>query len=482
MIVEPELDDENSFDLMRHLRLNRIQHPSREQHDRLLLEPVTEELEVSSVGSGSARTKISNTPQQDSLDSLGNTSVATKTSRRHSEDSFKERIPLDNSSFQEEPCEDNQQTTEKDEPIEDDIGNNEQEYENNDGIINTENSNKDAQTNQGDNESGISSAGDSVNLNIPAALRPPVLRVLSDTVHHDSFELEDIATSEENLDKIEDKKSTDKDSNGKTRLLKRENSDESSGFEDDTQVKKRSTESLDVDDMKTSSLEDKNDSHVNSNNNDLQELLLVPFEVSTPKTDVELRRSAFAKRNSWSTTKQKRVAFQDETPELRTKSRSFDERNLSAYNLETRRYSLDIPLTGTETREADLVAETTTDNKVTRKIDQLKSTPEKTAVHNIRKFLSNLMSIRSRFRKTVQEEEVVLTTDVPSTNVPSTGIPSIISDQTSEAAQVTKVSDSRSLIHDMEQGSRDERHGIHNTEIECFFSGRRAHQVIISIT
>lgn len=455
---------------MRHLRLNRIQNPGREQlRDRILLEPVTEELEVSSVGSGSARTKISNT-QQDSLDSLGNTSVLTKISRRHSEDSFKERIPLDNSSFQEEPREDNQQTIEQVDEDEGDDGNNEQECDDDNRIVNTETSSgKDVQ--QGDNESGISSAGDSVNLNTPSALRPPVLRVLtSEKTHHDSFELEEIATSEENLDKIDEKRLTNKDSNVKTRPLKRENSDESSGFEDD--VKKRSIESLDVDDMKTNPSEGKNDSHVYSN--DLQKHLLLPCDVSTPKTDAETRRSAFAKRNSWSTSKQKRVVFQDEATELTTKSRSFDERNLSAYKLETRRCSLDVPLTCTGARETDLVTEPKADNEGTKETNQLQSTLEKNAVHNIKKFLSNLMSIRSRFRKTVQEEEQKVR-DVPSTSVPSTGISSITSVQSPSAPQMTQATDSGFVRHDMGQ-LRDKRLKT-STDIECFVSGKGAYQV-----
>ena len=55
LISEPEDAAEDSFDLMRHLRLNKPQHVTK----GMFLEPVTEELEVSSVGSGSVRTKIS---------------------------------------------------------------------------------------------------------------------------------------------------------------------------------------------------------------------------------------------------------------------------------------------------------------------------------------------------------------------------------------------------------------------------------------
>lgn len=54
-ISEPEEVPEDSFDLMRHLRLNKPQHVTK----GMFLEPVTEELEVSSVGSGTVRTKIS---------------------------------------------------------------------------------------------------------------------------------------------------------------------------------------------------------------------------------------------------------------------------------------------------------------------------------------------------------------------------------------------------------------------------------------
>lgn len=55
LISEPEEAPEDSFDLMRHLRLNKPTHSSK----GMFLEPVTEELEVSSVGSGTVRTKIS---------------------------------------------------------------------------------------------------------------------------------------------------------------------------------------------------------------------------------------------------------------------------------------------------------------------------------------------------------------------------------------------------------------------------------------
>ena len=54
-ICEPEGSGEESFDLMRHLRLQRAQQKVRPGN---LLEPVTEELEVSSTGSGSVQTRI----------------------------------------------------------------------------------------------------------------------------------------------------------------------------------------------------------------------------------------------------------------------------------------------------------------------------------------------------------------------------------------------------------------------------------------
>lgn len=55
LISEPEEALEDSFDLMRHLRLNKPCHVTK----GMFLEPVTEEIEVSSVGSGTVRTKIS---------------------------------------------------------------------------------------------------------------------------------------------------------------------------------------------------------------------------------------------------------------------------------------------------------------------------------------------------------------------------------------------------------------------------------------
>ena len=55
LIFEPEEAPDDSFDLMRHLRLNKPQHVTKGMY----LEPVTEELEVSSVGSGTIRTRLS---------------------------------------------------------------------------------------------------------------------------------------------------------------------------------------------------------------------------------------------------------------------------------------------------------------------------------------------------------------------------------------------------------------------------------------
>ena len=55
LINEPDEAPEGSFDLMRHLRLNKPCHVTK----GMFLEPVTEELEVSSVGSGTVRSKIS---------------------------------------------------------------------------------------------------------------------------------------------------------------------------------------------------------------------------------------------------------------------------------------------------------------------------------------------------------------------------------------------------------------------------------------
>ena len=56
LISEPdEVPDDDSFDLMRHLRLNKPQHATK----GMFLEPLVEELEVSSVGSGTVRTKLS---------------------------------------------------------------------------------------------------------------------------------------------------------------------------------------------------------------------------------------------------------------------------------------------------------------------------------------------------------------------------------------------------------------------------------------
>lgn len=55
LINEPDEAPEGSFDLMRHLRLNKPCHVTK----GMFLEPVTEEVEVSSVGSGTVRSKIS---------------------------------------------------------------------------------------------------------------------------------------------------------------------------------------------------------------------------------------------------------------------------------------------------------------------------------------------------------------------------------------------------------------------------------------
>jgi hypothetical protein len=475
LIVEPE-HDENSFDLMRHLRLNQVQRPEH-LHGRILLEPVTEELEVSSVGSGSVRT-VKNT-QQDSLDSLGNASVLTKISRKQeSEDSVQEQIVLDHlsTSFHEDTSQDIQlvhlQPTEENELIENDkSGDTDLDYDSINRHVNIENANKDTQTSTGDNESGISSAceQESVNLNVPG-LRLPILRALSSQTKHDSFELEEIATSDENLDKIEDKRSIGKNNNERTRPFRRENSDESSGFEDDTQIKKRSTENLIVDDVKLSSLENQDDSNLYTTKslckNDRHNSLLVPFESSTPTNEAEGRRSAFAKRSSWSTSKQKRVVFQDD---LSLKSRSLEDRNNSVYyKVDTQRYSLDIPLTQTRTEtRKDLSAKTLApSDKDTSKDHPTRTTLEQQAVNNIRKFMSCLMSIRSKFRNQ-QHDDVVSTPDDSPKSLPSTsGTPSVISIEPADSSNVTVLSYTEPQVIREESGS----------EIACVVSGE-AYQV-----
>ena len=77
IIVEPEAVPDDSFDLMRHIRLHSTHHNPLGG----LLEPVTEELEVSSVGSASVRTKISRKHSEETL--------CASVSRENSQDTIK---------------------------------------------------------------------------------------------------------------------------------------------------------------------------------------------------------------------------------------------------------------------------------------------------------------------------------------------------------------------------------------------------------
>ena len=181
-IVEPEHNEqEDAFDLMRHLRLHRGQHM-----DKGFLEPVTEEQEGSSVGSGSARTQVN--AQQDSFDSVGNTSIATKISRKwESEDSTSRT--LRSNSFPENSPHSFEES--KDNII---VDRNEVCLDSNEHVT------KDEQE-----------ANNSLSL-------PQPKHLLKTGLPQDSFELEEIVTSEENLDRIGERRT----GTGRTSLLRRE--------------------------------------------------------------------------------------------------------------------------------------------------------------------------------------------------------------------------------------------------------------------
>lgn len=328
-IVEPETDVSNDgFDLMRHLRLNRF------HNDKGFLEPVTEELEVSSVCSGSARTKVS--AQQDSFESIGNISVATKifVPKVESEEKKEEQVTVltpvlkeilhiketENSKDEKydvspETCQTLSQTNVKDIPSHvqrlslnvpnKNSGNSECREGERPNVSNTMMSDLTKENSQSDFHIDASEQNNLKPKPIsPLSLRP----YLSLKLPQDSFELEEIATSEENLDKIIEhvpRKFKRREN------LRRDNSDDSSGFGDDAiDVISKKSISKNTPTMKenvskegdiASSLDELNKMHLD-----------VPRQMSTPIDSATARRSSFAKRQSWSTTKQRRVLFEDE--------------------------------------------------------------------------------------------------------------------------------------------------------------------------
>lgn len=380
-IVEPEKEHDDGFDLMRHLRLNRGQHEKG-----FFLEPVSEEHEVSSVGSSSARTKIS-APQQDSFDSVGNVSVVTKIFI-HKDDS-----PIDL---------------------------NHNESERNTSISKVTTSDDSSKEKLIESTKEIASEVQEVCVD---KLHLPSMNDLFAPMAQESFELEEIATSEENLDKIEENTPT---ISIRTRIrLKHDHSDDSSGFEDDggETSKKSSPEAL------GSMLKETKSEAAYSKEDNAH--LLVPVEVSTPKNRASIRRSTLTKRHSWSTTKQKRVAFEDEAS---LKCRSFDDIRSDGTLGKRRSRSVDLPLpiSNKVSRDLDasrdlqanasppsnsfdiptvhssgaieadtqcLLVKDKSYNYSIHDKDTLTEKTEKAAIRNIKGFISNLLSIRSKLKK-----------------------------------------------------------------------------------
>ena len=254
------------------------------------------------------------------------------------------------------------------------------------------------------------SSCDMENLNLPPFRRP--CKALE--VPQDSFELEEIATSEENLDNIEEKRFSTQ--NKRRSHLKRENSDESSGFEDDAQyfLKRRSPENLGLsrDSLQQKSLDDNNSADTEESVSEKGQIthLLVPCEFSTPKNNAASRRSAFVKRHSWSTSKQKRVIFEDETHQ---RSRSLEDLQSrpSPYRLNFKRHSLDISLPLSNKTYSDAVAECSLPKVEEQSDTPIVSTPlsdtqrtssENKAISNVKRFMSNLLSIRSKLNNPIR--------------------------------------------------------------------------------
>ncbi|XP_048579974.1 uncharacterized protein LOC116604286 isoform X2 [Nematostella vectensis] len=317
VIVGPEVADD-SFDLMRHLRLNRNQQ--RTLKDGIYLEPLTEELEVSSVGSASERTK---TPaKQESVESLGTASVLTKISRK--QDSV-------------------DTVCEKHETKHVGPGSTQGARENADASVDSTNCQIKLDFNGVDDarpfevvkstplslssESGIGSSlvdqeGIPVSGGRPGAvsLHTGMSRTLQE-----SFELEEIAT-EENCDCMDRK--GDK-VEARSRQIRRGDSGESSGFEDEDiqdrskqpdlvipQIRVDLHEPLPQTDIESQCSRKNVDSHTltQSSKDDYS------CSRNDPITD---RRSSFAKRRSWSGSRQ--TAYEDDI--LRPKSHTIAEVN-----------------------------------------------------------------------------------------------------------------------------------------------------------
>ena len=219
-ICEPEEVADESFDLMRHLRLQRAHHKVRPGH---FLEPVTEELEVSSTGSGSVQTRIAKKQISDESDDLLSTlkssstgqtpeSLLTITNIEALEDVAKPRIELAGKNTELQAalfteCEDNSRLPALD--------NNKNLFSSSEGPL---------------AESKINL---SPNLVSKCTLSPgvPYLNV------QESFELEEIATDEGDISRESRDEVFNKDlrlEDQRVKCLSRNDSGDSSGFEEGT--------------------------------------------------------------------------------------------------------------------------------------------------------------------------------------------------------------------------------------------------------
>ena len=251
LIAEPEDAPEDSFDLMRHLRLNKPCHVTK----GMFLEPVTEELEVSSVGSGSVRTKISRElsnegtiVREESLEQANVesevildvpvTDSGTKESRELKETKVAEQVENDSQIVANFKAEEGMSVSFGEDSV---IGCNSVKSSESDAVIfnnqsteiqHCETSITDYNKNcvSGDLETKVHEEEGEFSLVLP---NPAHLKV-ANVVVQDSFELEEIAN--EDFSEKESSSTADQETglNVKTseKRLTRENSGESSGFEE----------------------------------------------------------------------------------------------------------------------------------------------------------------------------------------------------------------------------------------------------------
>lgn len=362
-IVEPVNDHDDGFDLMRYLRLN------RGQHDKGFLEPVTEELEISSVGSGSARTKVAE--QQDSFESVGNISVATRifVPKRESSDlKHEEKEPVTSVPSIDEICAQDDKAEdvnhEEQEPTtiafsgeaKTDTKNEEVEPRTNVPSATSKILIQDTDTDEYERELTVESDAakklsveELIENTIPIETSVQIeLEAMPDNVSHlsplkpslvlllpqESFELEEIATSEENLDKME--VTSTRMHQRQVNRLRRDNSDDSSGFGDDAADNSSRKSSPKTPELPKEDIANEAHETNSPEKSDMTHLFVPTGMSSTPKDSATARRSIFGKRKSWSTSKQKRVVFEDQ------KCRSLDDLQASNGSLQFKSQLFDI--------------------------------------------------------------------------------------------------------------------------------------------